>query len=351
MPIPIQGEALISAVNYVWGQEGAGSTQFWKDFGAYVYRDSVTSGLESEDGFYDLLVTTGLTFEYKAEFAPRNLQQNYGEILVGPARTERIDGPRVFFNAVRPGGPRERRLREAVQEDFRRWADMLPLIQITSLLVNERISPSHPLLRGDGFVYTRGNTFFSTAHKVNPFEPDSPTFSNKISLAAPIDDTGWATVKDAILQVPDLDGKFLPNAAATMLPRVMVATTTQWLRWARFLGGDSGLVRAQQILQVDSTGNVSISSVMVGDALLTVNPYLLTLAEPANVDMVRKRAFVFTGTGRKPLIWRERVAPVVKTTGPNDWPAHQFNAETAYIQAEATAIFGEPRSLFAVDEP
>lgn len=354
---PVQGadaNVLITAINSVWGQEGAGSFDFWKTWGSYVYRDSASgTGLESLDAIYDLVTSSGLRYEYKGEFEKRSSESNYGIALVGPVRTERIDGPRVLFNTVKPGGQRSAKLRQAVERDMRLWADMLPLIQLTSLLVNGRLSTKHATISGTGHIYTKGSAFFATNHRVNPMdETNTTTFSNLITLAKPIDDIGWASAKDTIIQIPDFDGKYLPNAIGMRPMRLMVATTVQYLRWARFLGGDAGVALARQHLQMDPSGTAAISSVMVGDAEIMINPYLLTLAESGNLATVRKRTFCFPGGGgRAPMIWREAVPPIIKVTGPSDSLAHDFNAESAYIQAETGASWGEPRSLIAIDEP
>lgn len=353
---PVQGDPtiLVQSLNSVWGQEGAGSQELWNIWAPYVYRDSVTmeGGMGFPDRVYDIMVTSGMRFDYKGEHEKRSGESNYGEVLVGPVRAERVDGPQVLFSTIKKGAARVRRLREAAQGDFRKWADFLPFQAITSLVVNGRISTKHPVLSGTSFIYTKGSAFFATDHRVNPMdELNTAVFSNLKTLTKPIDDIGWASTKDMIAQIPDFDGKSLPNAMPGRPMRLMVATNTQWLRWARFLGGDAGVALARQHLQMDPSGTAAVSSVMIGDAEVMLNPYLLTLAEAANQATVRKRTYCFPGGSRKPIIYGETVAPLIRTRGENDALSHEYNLESAYIQAEHFALWGEPRSLIAIDEP
>lgn len=348
---PVQGneDILISSVNEVWGQDGAGSPMFWEKLGPYVFRDSVTAGeMESSNGYYDLVSVGGLRYTRKGRTEKRSFEEIGGTILVGPARDERIDGPSVKLDVHRSGA-RTAKIRRAIDSLFRVWADHLPMEMIIGLMVNGRISPNHPTPSGTDYIYTKGSAFFATNHRVNPMdEANTITQANLVSLGGTWNTTRWATAKDAMLAWKDMNGKSLPNANTARKPLMMVGTTTQAIRLAQMFGpvGSS----TERLLIESASGNAGVDSVVVGEVEIMVNPYLISLAESANLATVQGRTYCFTGGLRAPFIFREARAPMVQTTGPDSYLRHEQNAEGVYIDAEADAIWGEPGSLWAFDE-
>lgn len=354
--IPVAGNnkagsaLLISQVNHIWGQIGSGDPLFWEKFKGLVYRDSVATSaggaLQYLDGNYDLLAVDAMRFEYKGDIESRDLTQLVGSVVVGPLRAERVDGPAIPMT-LRPGYDPTGRIRQAIQGAFRTWGLMLPLMQVTSLLVAGRLSVKHaPQLCYDG------QPLFSASHKVNPTSQTTVTRSNLIVLPSGVDESAWTQVKDSLIQWPDFDGEFLPNATGRMLPLIMVPTTQLAVSWAHYLGAPGMTAKDWVIQQGQSAG---ISSVVVGDAEIMVNPYLLTVAQKftaAGIDIgydPTKRSFVFSRNGRAPFITREEQTPVVMETGPQGPQAHTNQANVLYTYAFATAGVAEYRSVLAVD--
>lgn len=366
------GELLLGEVNRAWGLIGAGSVDFWQVFGFAIYRDTVAGdgftpdagAFESDqlavstlgrlrfpNGYYKLMASEGITFDYMGDTEKRNLESMVGKILVGPARGERVDGPAVPLDAVSPTADPGGDIELAVRQTFRKWAELQPLVLMTNVLVNGRVSIKkdaagnykHELLK----PYTLGTALIATNHKVNPLNAASKTFPNLIQLPGSINETGWGEIEDTIRGVPDLDGTSLPNAFSTEVPEIMVGTKAQWIRWAHVLGGPN--VPAA-LLQLAPTGNAAVHSVLVGAARLTLNPYLKALNDPANTVPINKRSFVFPKGGRYPFIFREELPPFARDTGRMGAPAHTHNTRVLYIQARNTMIPGEPRSVFEVQE-
>lgn len=340
----VSSDVLITSVNHLWGATGAGDPGFWNLWSPMVFRDSAATsvgGLQSYNGAYDLLACDGMRFTYKGDTETRDAEQIAAAILMGPYRCERIDGPTVMI-PLRKGYDPTGRIEQSIRQTFVTWANMLPLVQITGLLVNGRLSAKHPAQ-----VCYDGLPLFNSAHKINPTSkvlPASGTYSNIITLPAAADEKAWVLIKDKLLQVPDLDGVFLPNATPGLMPLIMVATTAQRVRWAHVLGGTN--LPRELLMQAN---NAAVHSVVVGDAEIAVNPYLLTMAD--DKDAIQKRSFVFSRNGRAPFIWREEETPIVKDTGAAGPQAHTNNARMIYIQAHTTAGLGEWRSVFEVIEP
>lgn len=342
----VSSDVLITNVNHLWGMTGAGDPGFWNLWSPMVFRDStatsVTGGqLQSTNGAYDLLACDGMRFTYKGDVETRDIEQIAAAILMGPYVASRIDGPAVPLPLRKSYDPTGR-IEQAIRTTFTTWANMLPLVQITGLLVNGRLSAKHPAQ-----VCYDGLSLFNSAHKINPTSkvlPASGTYSNTITLPAAADEKSWVLIKDKLLQVPDLDGQFLPNAAPGFMPMIMVGTTAQRVRWAHVLGGTN--LPRELLMQANSA---AVHSVVVGDAEIMVNPYLVTMAD--DKDAIQKRSFVFSRNGRAPFIWREEETPIIKDTGASGPQAHTNNARVIYCYAHTTAGLGEWRSVFEVIEP
>lgn len=364
-------ELLIGEVNRAWGLVGSGSIPFWEKWGAFVYRDTVAGAgfspsqelmaadnmpgsvlgrLRYPNGYYKLIGCEGLVWSYKGDTEDRDFEQIAGKILLGPARAERIDGPSVPFDAVSPTADPEGDIELAVRGTFSKWSDLTPLMVLTNLLVNGRVSMQKDAagnFRHDlQAPYTKAAGLFALNHRVNPQSASTKVFPNLIKLTKSIDENGWAALKDTINQTPDLDGVSLPNAFSAMRPLIMVATEAQWIRWAHVLGGPN---IPQALLQLAATGAAGITSVLVGAAELMINPYLQALADSS--VPIGKQSFVFTRGGRMPLIYREELPPFVRDTGVNGAESHKRNVRALYIQARNTALLGEPRSVYRLDEP
>lgn len=346
-------DILISEVNETYGAEGLGTVDFWSSpVGQAVFRDSITQegGLDYPNGYYDIFATRGATYEYKGRLEKRTFESQGGEILIGPAKCQRIDGPSILMDAVRGTGRRRRKLEAAISGDFRLWADHLPLRQIIGLMVNGRVSPKHTVLSGTNYVYTRGTAFFATDHRVNPMdETNAAVFSNKISLGGTWTEARWATAKQTILETPDMDGQTLRNAGGMGPMVAMVGTVTQAQRLARIFG-TQGASPINWHVEVGTAG-AAVNGVVVGELEIIVNPYLITMAEAANLSVVQGRTYIFpNGRQRKPFIFREEMAPTIDRTGPDSLLKHTNNAEAMYIQAACDTIWGDPRGLIACDE-
>lgn len=346
--VPVSGSpnAIISRVNNLWGRVGSGSPNFWRVWNPMVFRDTVATdvqpgGLQSLDSFYDLIVTEGLTYEFKGDTEKRNLSSLAGLIMVGPVRSERVDGPAVPI-PLRPGYDPAGRIRQAIRDNFSKWSDFLPLKTITRLVMNGRLSTKHPTQTAVDKV-----VLFSANHRINHLSAtNTAVYPNTITLGAAVDEAAWAATTDLILQCPDLDGQTLPNAdnAEGLMPLIMVPTKAQQIRWAHILGGPN--LPKELFQQGNSAG---ISSVVVGEAEIMLNPYMLTEAEDKNA--AKKRTIVFTRNGRKPVIYLEEQTPTITDTGPNGAQAHSHNQQVLYIQAFVTAQIAEWRSIFEVVEP
>lgn len=338
---------LVSQVNAAWGMVGAGFPKFWEKLGRYMYRDSVAKQaapvpLQYRNGYYYFIAVDGLTYEQKARFEPWNVSENYGALMAGPIQAERFDSPNIPIE-LRPGEDPTGQIHAAISTSLKQWADYLPLIFFTRMLVNGRVSDKFPTA-----TCYDGLGLFSLVHKINPTAkkgPASGTKPNLVQLAGAIDESGWAKVKDTLYRFPDVDGRTLPNLIGDTRPLILVPNEMAFVRWAHFLGGPS---IPRELIQQGL--NAGISSIYVGNAELMHWPYLATEAESGLSFDPEKRSYVFSGNGRLPLIFREEQTPIIKNTGPQQMPAHEMNADIWYARAYAQMGLGEYRGVVAVDE-
>lgn len=348
--VPILGgddAALVTAVNEEWAREGSGPPDFWvSPLGSTVLRDSAASenGIVYPESVYPLVSTT-LVFNDKEDNEERDVDNIAAVITIDGVRARRIDGPSVPFDTVQPRGPLTAMVEQAVSNAFVRWGRLLPIRAITGLLVNRR-----PFVGADQSAYPLQTTYdgqapFSTTHKINPMlgAVASNQFSNIITLAKPIDESGWGEIWDQVAAIPDLDGETLANVDGADMPMIMVATKKQAIRWAHILGPNGKT--PENLIMENMKGTAGISSVVVGEARIVVNPYLIRYAESANLATVRRRSYLFTNAGRKPFIYRETVAPFI-----DEDVEKRKNVRRLYVQARIGAAWAEYRGVIAIDE-
>lgn len=338
---------LISQTNTTWGLVGSGFPEFWEKFGQVIYRDTVAKmaapcPIQYKDGWYLMLANDGISYDFKARFEPWNLMEVTGAIMAGPITAQRLDGPNQPIE-LRPGEDPTGLIRQVIMEKYKQWAEFLPLTLFTKQLVNGRVSTGFPVT-----TCYDGLPLFSTTHAINPTSkvgPSSGTLNNIVQLPGAIDESAFTAVSDRLLRFPDVDGVTLPNAMTTSRPLILAPSEATAVRWAHVLGGPQ---IPKELFQ--QANNAAITSVLVGRAEIMIFPYLVTLAESGLAFNPEKRSYVFSRSGRRPIIFREEQTPKIQNTGAQAQPAYEFNADVIFGRAYCMTGYGEYRSVVAVDE-
>jgi len=349
------GNLTTSGLNSAWGVRGSGSTRFWGMLNSLVYRDSGASavgtpvGIQRKENFYYLISNTSMTYLPKARFEAWTVGDETGFIRVGPVVADRVDSVAQPLE-LDPGEDPSGQLRGSILEGLAKWGNFLPLIWFCRLLTNGRALPKYPI----STCYD-GQPLVSANHVVNPAHAQLRLvpISNLVQLAGPVDEAQWIDAKARLDEFPDLDGVTLPNAEADQKPLILCPSYRVAKRWIHFLGGPQ--LPKELLMQA---ANAAISSVVVGDAEVMWCPYLQTQKEgpatrtDANFQFdPAKRSYIFSRSGRKPVIFWEKAPPRVIRTRPDSEQAVSQDAEIMVARARLAMAAAEYRGLLAVDEP
>lgn len=357
-PTP-QGNLTAAGLNLAWGVRGSGSPEVWSSLDEMMYRVSgatgvqKASGLQYKEGYFYLVANSGVgAILPKARFEEWTVAEMTNFLRVGPVTADRFDGMAQPLE-LEPGEDPSGQIRAAIMEGFADWGAMLPMFWFARMLTNGRVDPKYPVA-----TCYDGQTLISDQHQINPGQTglnQAGGIVNLVQLKGAVDEKQWTACLGKLRSFRDIDGRTLANVRpGPKKPLVLCPSYEVATRWIHFLG--KGLSNLKDLLM--QANGAAISSVVVGDAEVAWNEYLVSEKEAADVRThaayqfdPTKRSYILSRRGRKNLIFWEKVPPRVKTTGAAGQDAHERQAEILYTRMYGQMAAAEYRNILAVDEP
>ena len=357
-PTP-QGNLTVAGTNLAWGIRGTGSPEVWSSLDELVYRVTgatgvkQSSGIQYKEGFFYLIANTAVgQIIPKARFEDWTLGDATNFLRVGPVVADRMDSIAQPME-LEPGEDPSGQIKATILDGLMEWGNMLPMFWFARMLTNGRVDPRYPVA-----TCYDGATMFSDQHKINPGQKGLDTAGgivNVIQLKGAVDEKQWTACRSKLNGFKDVDGRTLanvrpgPKRALVLCPSYEVAT-----RWIHFLG--KGLSNLKDLLM--QANSAAVSSVVVGDAEVAWNEYLVSEVEAA-ADRTHpsyqfdpaKRSYIFSRRGRKSFIFWEKKTPVARETGENAQDAYVRQANVLFARMYGMMVPGEYRNALAVDEP
>lgn len=207
------------------------------------------------------------------------------------------------------------------------------------------------LLQQNGNCLFDGLSFFNSAHKIDPTAKASDTFSNDLQFK--INESGWAGLKDQIMQVKAPNG-YLSNVTMGK-PVIWVPSDAMHVKFAKLFGvgngGNGGTFQAK-----DFTGYAASESITVtSTATIVTVPELLAgkdIDNPA-ITLDSDAALHYyvwlnnMNADRGVVVRMPRPMTIKRSSGsPDDQNVQNNNALAAWSDCEAGFGYGIPHKLF-----
>lgn len=211
------------------------------------------------------------------------------------------------------------------------------------------------LLQENGVSIFDNLPFFSNAHIIDPTTKKLGTFSNDLSFK--ISETGWAALKDAIMQI-QAPNSYLANTTMGK-PEIWVPTDAMHVKFAKLFGvgngGAAGTFQAKEITAGVTAASESIT--VTSTATIRTVPELLRgrdIDDPTKVldPQAANRYYLFlnNSTVDRPVVVRMPRPMTVKRSsgGPDDLNVQSNNSLAAWSDCEAGFGYGAPQKGFRI---
>jgi len=211
------------------------------------------------------------------------------------------------------------------------------------------------LLQENGTSIFDGLSFFNAAHIIDPTTKKLGTFSNDLSYK--ISETGWAALKDAIMQI-QAPNSYLANTTMGK-PEIWVPTDAMHVKFAKLFGvgngGAAGTFQAKEITAGVTAASESIT--VTSTATIRTVPELLRgrdIDDPTKVldPQAANRYYLFlnNSTVDRPVVVRMPRPMTVKRSsgGPDDLNVQSNNSLAAWADCEAGFGYGAPQKGFRI---
>jgi hypothetical protein len=211
------------------------------------------------------------------------------------------------------------------------------------------------LLQQNGTSIFDGLPFYSNAHVIDPTTKKLGTFSNDLSFK--ISETGWAALKDAIMQI-QAPNSYLANTTMGK-PEIWVPSDAMHIKFAKLFGvgngGAPGTFQAKEITAGQTAASESIT--VTSTAVIRTVPELLSGRDIDNPSVVldpqaanRYYLFLNNSTVDRPVVVRMPRPMTVKRSsgGPDDVNVQNNNSLAAWSDCEAGFGYGAPQKGFRI---
>jgi len=211
------------------------------------------------------------------------------------------------------------------------------------------------LLQENGTSIFDQRPFFDNAHIIDPTTKKLGNFSNDLSFK--ISETGWAALKDAIMQI-QAPNSYLANTTMGK-PEIWVPTDAMHVKFAKLFGvgngGAAGTFQAKEITAGVTAASESIT--VTSTATIRTVPELLRgrdIDDPTKVldAQAANRYYLFlnNSTVDRPVVVRMPRPMTVKRSsgGPDDLNVQSNNSLAAWSDCEAGFGYGAPQKGFRI---
>lgn len=210
------------------------------------------------------------------------------------------------------------------------------------------------LLQQNGISIFDGLSMFNTAHIIDPTVKKRGTFSNDLTFK--ISETGWAALKDAIMQIKAPNG-YLSNTTMGK-PEIWVPTDAMHIKFAKLFGvGNGGAAGTFQAKELTAGATAASESITVtSTAIVRTVPELLAgvdIDTGATLDpQAANRYYLFLNNSNvdRPVVVRMPRPMTVKRSsgGPDDVNVQSNNSLAAWADCEAGFGYGAPQKGFRI---